>query len=197
MPSLKSEFERNLPTHTGVSRETWEKLSVLYQWHQKCAAYGSFAKYQNEKEFWFRHVLNSIHLIPYLEKSDVILDIGSGGGFPGLVLAAQGFNVILSEINPKKRFFLAEASRLMNLNCAFEKNSLDCKRDFTVVTARAVASLEKLLRLVPNVSRETRGLFLKGKNYAREVGECGEFKSFSYKAHPYKEGTVLEVRWHI
>lgn len=196
MWQILNKQKSDIKTFTDVSRETWGKLTTLYEWHQKCSQYGSFAKYKSEDDFFQRHVFNSMHLLPHIKQGDVILDIGSGGGFPGLILAAAGHNVILSELNPKKRFFLAEAARLMQISPYIIRDSRYCDKDFTVVSARAVSSLVKLFQLVPCVSRETRGLFLKGKNYKEEIEECKGIANFSHKVHSYKEGVVLEVTWH-
>lgn len=192
---MKSQTESWLPSYVDVSRETLDRLHLLFEWHEKCKNYGSFARYNSEEEFWKRHIGNSLHLSPHLKHNDIILDIGSGGGFPGLVLAAMNFNVILSDVDQKKRFFLVEALRQMGLSCAVIGDSRLCKLDFTVTTARAVTNLNKLFTLVPNVSRETRGLFFKGKNFEQEITEAKKDIDFTHIVHKYDEGAVLEVTW--
>lgn len=184
-----------MPSGLNVSRETLSKLLVFYEWHQKCRDYGSFAKYNSEEEFWRRHVANSMQLAPHLLMSDVVLDVGSGGGFPGIVLTAMGYQVVLTDIDRKKRFFLKEALRHMGISSPVLGDSRNCPLGFSVVTARAVSSLSRLLSLIPSVSRETRCLFLKGKNFEDEIREAKKSVDFIYKSHDYGEGVVLEVMW--
>lgn len=195
MSDLRSQAAPRFPEGLDVSRETLDRLLVFYEWHQKCRSYGSFAKYGSEEEFWRRHVGNSLRLVPYLSFSDIVLDVGSGGGFPGLVLASMGYQVVLSDIDQKKRFFLAEAARMMGLSSVVVGDSRFCSLGFSVVTARAVTSLVDLFSLVPRVSRETRGLFLKGKSFQKEIEEAKRVVDFTHKAHHYDEGVVLEVVW--
>lgn len=194
---LKSQDHFFLSQETTVSRETHEKLLILYQWHEKCRQYSSFAKYRDEEDFWVRHVGNCLRLTPFLKQEDVILDIGSGGGFPGLVLAAAGFKVILSDIDRKKRFFLKEALRLMALDGEVIEDSRAYQGSFSVVTARAVSSLKNLLSLIPNVSRETRCLFLKGKNIESELEQVRKKKNLICKVHSYNEGVIVEALWKM
>ena len=192
---MRSQTELYLPSIVDVSRETWERLEVFFSWHEKCRSYSSFTKYRDEEDFWKRHVGNSLQLVPYIQSQDVILDVGTGGGFPGVVLAALGFEVILSDLDRKKRFFLKEALRQMNLDCPVIADSKAYEGFFSVVTARAVTSLKDLFTLVPRVSRETKGLFLKGGRLAEEIDEAKKVADFSYKVHHYGEGSVLEVLW--
>lgn len=180
----------------NVSRETLLKLEKLFFWSEKCKHYGSFTNYKDSNDFWDRHVFDSLQLTQHINHSETILDIGSGGGFPGLVLSAAGYNVILSELQEKKRFFLKEAARLMGVNVQVTPNSQTYSGDFSVVTARAVTSLGSLIKLAPNVSRETRGLFLKGKQYRKELMALDQKTQDHTVIHKCDFGVIVEIKWN-
>ncbi len=126
-----------------------------------------------------RHVLDSAQLFFYLKPTDKILfDMGSGAGFPGLILAILNHElngplteIVLVESDTKKSVFLREAVRVLGVpvtvkNCRLE----NVTGAADVVTARALAQVEQLLNWGRGfIHPQTTCLFLKGKNVQAEL----------------------------
>lgn len=121
-----------------------------------------------------RHFQDSMQLIPFLKRDDSIIDIGSGAGFPGMVLAIYGFKVTLLDSDEKKCVFLENVSRETNTRvdivCDRMENFVPLK-PFDVVCSRGVAVLKKLIVGSKKLVREgsSRGLFLKGERIDLEI----------------------------
>jgi len=131
-------------------------------------------------QYWQRHVADSLQLLSNIKQSDkLIVDFGSGGGFPAIPLAIVLKNseveFILVESNSRKVAFLRALKRELGLNIVVKDMRID---DFKLpeklkpdlITARALAGLDDLLAFSqPHWGEKTRALFLKGKEYAEEV----------------------------
>ncbi len=162
-----------------VSRETLGKLeahlALLRQWQRTINLVGR----STLDDPWRRHVLDSAQLYGYLPQGPIRLaDLGSGAGFPGLVLAAMGVEEVhLIEADRRKAQFLREAARQLALDTvrvhAARIESLTLHVD--VVTARALAPLTDLLPLAARVlGPGGRLVLLKGRNAAAEVSAAGD-----------------------
>jgi 16S rRNA (guanine527-N7)-methyltransferase len=97
----------------NVSREVKEDLlnyqNLLLKWNKAI----NLISRNSEKDIWARHILDSLQLLKYIDFLDNIIDIGSGGGFPGIVLSIGGVkNIALVESDKKKSVFLARAAKL-------------------------------------------------------------------------------------
>ncbi len=131
----------------------------------------------DEPHIWSRHVLDSLRLLPFIPVStDRAIDLGSGAGLPGLVLAvASGVPFDLVESDRRKAAFLGEAQRVTNapvrVHCRrIEQLDLAPAR---LVTARALAPLDALLGLaMPLLLPGGTGLFPKGARAADEVAQA-------------------------
>ena len=167
---------------TGVSRETLERLeayiALLTKWQGTLNLIGP----RSLSDVWHRHVLDSAQLIDLAPtKAETWLDVGSGAGFPGLVLAVLGAgSVILLEKDSRKCSFLREAIRVTGAKAQIVESRVEDieeigqeRRPFSpphVITARAVAPLDKLLSMVaPLCSPETVCLFPRGQDVEREL----------------------------
>lgn len=171
-----------------VSRETIplfrEYISLIKQWNRKTA----LVQKDSIENIWERHILDSLQLIPYLPNIEhSILDIGSGGGFPGIVLAIAGYtNLTLCDSNTRKTVFLSEVVRTLGLKVTIINDRVEnLKGHYDVITSRACAHLNILFNFMDSVSRETNsyGVFLKGKLIAREIDEAKQHWLFEYKLH--------------
>ena len=175
-----------------VSRETLDRLEryadLLEKWNRaiNLVARGGLA------DLWHRHMLDSAQLWPLLPppqgRPRRILDLGSGAGFPGLVLAVMGASdgdveVHLVEVDEKKASFLREAARIAEASVTLHVQRIESIAPFPVdaVTARACAPLPRLLdyaapflRQYPPGAPPPVGLFLKGRNVDRELTEARE-----------------------
>jgi 16S rRNA (guanine527-N7)-methyltransferase len=159
---------------TGVSRETRDRLqayaTLLLRWSERVNLVGR----NTLDDIWRRHFLDSAQLrllIPNSSKS--LIDLGSGGGFPGLVLAILGVpGVDLVEADGRKCAFLREAIRVTGATAVLREGRAEAMtaRPYDIVTARACAPLDRLLRLAERfVGPQTRCLFLKGERAEEEI----------------------------
>ena len=148
---------------------------------------------------WTRHIADSLQLLALAPAAKVWLDLGSGGGFPGVVLACAlaetpGTIVHLVERNAKKAAFLREALRvtstpgmvhLADIGDTVDRitGRVDC------VTARAVAPLNQLIGLVePLVGKGAKALFLKGQDVEAELTEATKCWKITPHLHSSRTG---------
>ena len=156
-------------------------------------------------DVWRRHVLDSAQLAPLIpQQATTIVDLGSGAGFPGLVLAMMladrpGLTVHLIEATQKKCRFLEEAAAAagvpVQVHWARAEQVNDVKAD--IVTARALAPLDRLLALAhPYFGPSTIGLFLKGRSLNSELTAATKSWRLAATHIPSRSdpsGTVLRV----
>jgi 16S rRNA (guanine527-N7)-methyltransferase len=169
------EFQRR----TDVSRETLARLETYAALLRKWQKAINLVSRDSLADLWRRHMLDSAQLLPLLPKNTrVLVDLGSGAGFPGLVLAALGVpEVHLIESDARKCAFLREAARALDVtvqihNCRAEEMPAMAA---DVVTARALASLPDLLDLAERfIASHTICLLLKGKGADEELTRAGE-----------------------
>jgi 16S rRNA (guanine527-N7)-methyltransferase len=178
-----------------VSRETRDRLEALVltlgRWQKAINLVGRATL----EDIWIRHVLDSAQLAPLLPKGvKSLTDLGSGGGFPGLVLAAArpDLAVTLIEADARKGAFLAEAARRMELpkppKIVVSRIEAAAPAPADVLTARALAPLAQLLPLA-NRHRTTGTicLFHKGKGWQAELTEA--MKGWEIDAKPFSSVT--------
>jgi|SRR5690625_306426 len=125
---------------------------------------------------WRRHILNSAAVARFLPGRGTVADVGSGGGLPGIVLAITRPDLHFTLIEPMERRtdWLGEVVEALDLDNVRifrgRAEELHAKESFDVVTARAVAALDKLLRFtVPLLAPRGRLLALKGQRVGEEV----------------------------
>jgi 16S rRNA (guanine527-N7)-methyltransferase len=169
-----------------VSRETLARLdrfvATLLTWQQRI----NLIAPATVAELWTRHVADSLQLVAAAPAARVWLDLGSGGGFPGLVVACAladtpGAQIHLIESNGKKAAFLREAVRVTGAPAIVHQariaqmgTRLEVRVD--VVTARALAPLAELLVLSePWLKRGAQALFLKGQDIGVELTEASKY----------------------
>ena len=150
-----------------------------------------------------RHVLDSAQLWKYIpDSSKTLTDVGSGGGFPGIILGIlnkwAGFplEITLIESDSKKAIFLAEVNRQLklNLNVITERVEKVKNLKSDVITARAFSELNQIVILCQKiVSRETIWILPKGKGYQDEINNC-QFKCLIEQyPNEYSEGIILKI----
>lgn len=168
-----AEFQRQ----TAVSRETVERLdayaALLRKWQERI----NLVSRTTLGELWHRHFLDSAQLYRLMpENTRVLVDLGSGAGFPGLVLAILGVaQVHLIESDQRKAAFLREAARLTNAPVTVHPQRIEKVPPFPadVVSARALAALADLLPLAaPFVGVTGVCLFPKGQSWQEELTQA-------------------------
>lgn len=155
---------------------------------------------------WERHYLDSAQLAPLLPAgAKTLADLGSGAGFPGLVLAAilaeKDVDVLLVESTGKKAAFLSEAAQEMGLSnvqvIAARIESLKLGKAPDIVTARALARLDKLLRYGHGIADEnTRYFFHKGQDVEGELTQAAKYWHMEVIRHQSitsPDATILEI----
>lgn len=159
---------------TGVSRETLTRLQayvhLLTAWNRRI----NLVSPNTIGDVWRRHILDSAQLAPLLPAGTrVVVDIGSGAGLPGLVLAILGVpQVHLIESDQRKAAFLREAQRMTDAPVTIHAQRVEQIPPLIAdaVVARAVAPVDKLLLMVDKFcGNHTICLFLKGKTVEEEL----------------------------
>jgi 16S rRNA (guanine527-N7)-methyltransferase len=187
----------------NVSRETLARLKayggLLTDWNAR----HNLVSQASLADLWQRHMLDSAQLAPLVPAgAKTLADLGSGAGFPGLVLALllEGrVKVTLFEATRKKCDFLAAAADKMRLAVEIRRERIEESQaePFDVVTARACAPLAKLLGYAQHFAgSRTVSLFLKGQNVEAELTEAHKFWRMKLTRHPsqtHAESAVLEV----
>ena len=177
-----------------VSRETLERLdrlvALLLEWQQT----RNLIAASTVPQIWTRHIADSLQLLDLAPTAKLWIDLGSGGGFPGLVLACAlveraGARIHLVESTAKKCAFLQAAIAALKLpaevHCQRVENVIPAFPKADVVTARALAPLPKLLALAfPLLKKGTLGLFLKGQDVGAELTEAAKYWIIEHKLMP-------------
>jgi 16S rRNA (guanine527-N7)-methyltransferase len=169
-----------------VSRETIARLdrfvATLLTWQRRI----NLIAPSSVRSIWTRHVADSLQLLPLAPAAKIWLDLGSGGGFPGLVIAcalaeAPGARVHLVESNGKKIAFLREAVRATGApavvhQARIEQMETKLGEPVEVVTARALAPLAELFALTePWWKKGAQALFPKGQDVGAELTEASKY----------------------
>jgi 16S rRNA (guanine527-N7)-methyltransferase len=185
LSSLEADRARALAL-VPVSRETEARLDrfvvLLMAWQQRI----NLIAPSTEPKLWTRHIADSLQLLALAPGALRWADLGSGGGFPGVVLACAlagvpGAQVHLVESNMKKAAFLREAVRITDAPAIVHATRIvDFVEKFTqpvdVVTARALAPLCDLLPMAYGLlKKRARGLFPKGQDVAAELTEAAKY----------------------
>jgi 16S rRNA (guanine527-N7)-methyltransferase len=188
----------------GVSRETLARLKAYVGLLQDWNARHNLVSSASLEDVWQRHIWDSAQLVRYIpETARTLIDLGSGAGFPGLVLAEllRGrLRVTLFEATAKKCRFLEAVRDRLGLDVAIRNGRMEeaVEERFDVVTARACAPLEKLLAYAQNfLGRGSIGLFLKGQNLGAELTAAHKSWKMETLQHPSltdPSGVVLEIR---
>lgn len=187
----------------NVSRETLDRLKVYHDLVIKWQ--GTINLVAHTHDLWNRHIIDSAQLFSLLTTPDrSLVDLGSGGGFPGLVLAILGVREVhLVESDTRKCAFLREAARLTgSSNVAVHHTRIEMfhVKHCDVVTSRALAPLTDLLSIANALSQpNTTCLFPKGKNYRIEMEEAAKAWHFDAEIHPSitSDAAVILAIQHI
>jgi 16S rRNA (guanine527-N7)-methyltransferase len=194
--------------HDSVSRETWNRLDGLVERLLQVQQHTNLVAASTLPQVWTRHVADSLQLLDLVPGSTRWIDIGSGAGFPGLVIACalagvDGAEVHLVESIQKKANFLRESANALGVPAIVHSRRIEDfaksnKRTFDVVTARAVAPLDKLLGYAnPLLKRGGVGLFPKGQDVEAELTAASKSWTIEADLIPSKtdpRGRIVRVR---
>ncbi len=191
-----------------VSRETGERLAAFVRLVEKWQRAENLVASGTLPEIWRRHVADSAQLVPLFPAAARWLDLGSGGGFPGMIVAIltadrPGACVHLVESNTRKCAFLRTAVRETGAPAVVHQGRIEdvlagWAEPVEVITARALAALPELLRMTAGlIGPERRAAFLKGADYRREIDEAAEAFDVDLVVHGSRvadDSVILEVR---
>ena len=198
---------KNELSQYNVSRETISKLEqfaeLLKDWNQKM----NLVSRNSMEVLWERHILDSVQLINYISPTiKTLVDIGSGAGFPGLILAIlmqakiPDAKITLIESITKKTVYLKDMCGRLKLSNVTVKNERVENLKITapdVVTARAVAALDVLCGYVSKINgNKTESLFLKGQSHKEEIAAAQKNWKFDLEIFPNRysaDGVVLKL----
>ncbi|MGE0251120.1 MAG: 16S rRNA (guanine(527)-N(7))-methyltransferase RsmG [Dongiaceae bacterium] len=188
----------------NVSRGTLEKFFTYEQLLKKWNSKINLVSASTLDDFWGRHILDSGQLIHHLPPhTRILVDLGSGAGFPGMVLAIMGVQEVhLIEADAKKCAFLENVSRETLTDVIIHQDRIENLRNIEadVITARALADVPTLLNYSKNfVKKDTVGLFLKGEQVESELTAKSDSWQVVIEKIPSissTTGSVLKVKWH-
>ena len=186
----------------NVSRETIDKFRAYLTLLEKWQARINLVANSTLAEAWQRHILDSGQLAAfYPPQTKNIMDVGSGAGFPGLVLAIMGgVTVDLVESDQRKAVFLSTVIRELDLPAKVHNQRIETLPQLfpDVITARALAPVPKLLKLIENqLSPKSVCLFLKGAAVQDELTNLQTYSTMDATTHPSLSGptgVVLELK---
>lgn len=201
MISNKYELEQKISDAIPALKAYWD---LLIKWQKTV----NLISAKTIQDGWKRHILDSAQLYFLLPKQAVsLMDIGSGGGLPGIVIAVLNKElkgklnkIVLVESDRKKCLFLKECARQLNLEIDVQRERVENVLFVPdVITARAFAPLNELLKMVKkNVSRETILLLPKGKNVDDEIAEISTDIEFEkIKNIVNSDGCILKMKGGI
>ncbi|GAA0580817.1 16S rRNA (guanine(527)-N(7))-methyltransferase RsmG [Rhizomicrobium electricum] len=202
LPDAASFGPEEFAEATGVSRETLDQLQAYAD--LLAASPHNLVSEASLKEVWHRHFLDCAQLVPLIPpEARTLADLGSGAGFPGLVLAIllrERLKVSLFEATHKKADFLASVAERVGVKVTIRNERIETAKPqrFDVITARAFAPLPELLGYAQRLAGpKTICLFLKGQSHTAELTAAERTWKMNIRKHPSQThplGVVLEIR---
>ncbi len=191
----------------AVSRETEERLAAYVALLKKWQSAENLIAPSTLPDIWRRHVADSAQLVALFPEARQWLDLGSGAGFPGLVVAILGAQhngtmVHLIESNRKKCAFLRAAIRETQAPAIVHEGRIESligswSEPVDRISARALAPLGELLRLAaPLMGVGVPAAFHKGQDFVREIGEATQSWVFDLVKHESRVGdggAILDI----
>src|SRR5260370_13058333 len=198
-PELPAADKATALALTPVSRETEARLDRYVELLRDWQAKTNLVARSTLPNLWTRHIADSLQLLALAPSAKIWADLGSGGGFPCVVLACAlaetpGATVHLIERNVKKAAFLRETLRVTNspgiVHLADIRDNVDrITRPVHFVSARALAPLHQLIGFAePLVRRGAKALFLKGQDVEAELTEATKYWKITAHLHSSRTG---------
>jgi 16S rRNA (guanine527-N7)-methyltransferase len=194
----------------NVSRETEDRLRIFAEIFRKWASAVNLASASTIADLETRHIADSLQIAQYAPNSaKTWVDLGTGGGFPGLIVAAAQVEAFpdrkftLVESDQRKATFLREAARAMaiSVNVVTARIEHIARQNADILSARAVAPLDLLCEYAQrHLAPQGLAMFMKGANYAAEVmmaKQAGWAFDVDYKASITQAGSVIILMKNI
>jgi 16S rRNA (guanine527-N7)-methyltransferase len=181
-------------TLVSVSHETESRLDLFVNLFLRWQKAVQLVAPSTLPALWTRHIADSLQLVALAPDATRWADLGSGGGFPGLIVAAAiagrpGAMVHLIESDTRKAAFLREAARTTQAPVTVHNERIESAAELIgpvdVVTARALAPMDRQLSLAQSLlSTGARGIFLKGQDVDSELTQAAKSWSIDYSIQP-------------
>ena len=176
-----------LQKQLSFSPKSISDLSIFIKELRSANTKHNFISKSTENNIWHRHILDSAQLVKFIDFSKgSISDLGSGAGFPGLILALfnnnKDFHVKLYEKSPVKRAFLEKISKKLSINTQICGNIYDEKIDSEYVVSRAFKNLEAIIQVSREIVKKSHKLIiLKGQNAQKDLKKAFKREKYDYK----------------
>ena len=181
------EVIKYLQNHLQFSSQSIEKLKIFKNALIIANKKHNFISKSTEAVIWHRHILDSAQLVKFIDFSKGSLsDLGSGAGFPGLVLAIfnsnQDFHVKLYEKSPVKRAFLKEIINKLSINVEIKGNIYEEIVDSDYIVSRAFKKFEVLIQVSREIVKKSHKIIvLKGQNAQEDLKKAFKKEKYDYK----------------
>ena len=166
---------------TNVSRETITRLTAFAALTTKWTPHINLVARSTLDDLWTRHIVDSAQIFQYAPAGAARwVDVGSGGGFPGIVVAA-----IAADLRPEMQFTLIESDQRKATFLRTDRVELVAPQNADIISARALSSLHDLFPLIlRHLSPDAISILPKGKSYAEEISLARQNWRFELDAHP-------------
>ena len=176
-----------LQNQLNFSQKSISDLKIFVNELLKANKSHNFIARSTEADIWHRHVLDSAQLVKFIDFSRGSLsDLGSGAGFPGMILAIFNnnldFHVKLYEKSPVKRTFLEQISKKLSINVEILGNVYEEIIDTDYVVSRAFKKFELVIQVSREIVKKTHKLIvLKGQNAHEDLKKAFKTEKYAYK----------------
>ena len=176
-----------LQRQLNFSSKTISDIEILIDELHKANKKHNFISKSTENFIWHRHILDSAQLVKFIDFTKGSLsDLGSGAGFPGLILALfninKDFHVKLYEKSPVKRAFLEDISNKLSIRVQICGNIYDEVIDSEYIVARAFKKFEAMIQVSREIAKKSHKLIiLKGQNAQKDLKKAFNKEKYDYK----------------
>jgi 16S rRNA (guanine527-N7)-methyltransferase len=176
-----------LQNQLNYSKRSISDIKIFINELLKANKKHNFISKSTENVIWHRHVLDSAQLVKFIDFSKGSLsDLGSGAGFPGLILALfnknKNFHVKLYEKSPVKRAFLMDISKKLSINVEIYGNVYQDFIDTDYIVSRAFKKLEAIIQVSREIAKKSHKLIvLKGQNAQEDLKKAFIKEKYDYK----------------
>ena len=183
----EQEVIRTLQNQLNYTAKNISDIKIFINELLKANKKHNFISKSTEQVIWHRHILDSAQLVKFIDYSKSSLsDLGSGAGFPGLILALfnknKDFHVKLYEKSPVKRAFLKNMSDMLSLKIEIYGNVYENSIDSDYIVSRAFKKLEVIIQVSREIAKKSHKLIiLKGQNAQEELKKAFNKEKYDYK----------------
>ena len=183
----EQEVIRTLQNQLNYTAKNISDIKIFINELLKANKKHNFISKSTEQVIWHRHILDSAQLVKFIDFSKSSLsDLGSGAGFPGLILALfnknKDFHVKLYEKSPVKRSFLMNMSDILSLKIEILGDVYENSIDSDYIVSRAFKKLEAIIQVSREIAKKSHKLIiLKGQNAQEDLKKAFNKEKYDYK----------------